>query len=101
MKFLVANDGSKAARDALRYAIRLAPQLTSPSCSLTLINVHDDAGLRCAKTCVGSEAVSSYLRDVGNEELAQAKLLLADFAKQGGFDLIVPGARGAAPSPIC
>lgn len=114
MKMLVANDGSPAALAALRYAIDLAAGMQAPSRSITLINVHDDSGLRRARTYVGGDTVDSYLADLGKEELAEATALLdasgiahhveirtghvaqqiVDFAKEGAFDLIVLGAKG-------
>lgn len=114
MKMLVANDGSQAALAALRYAIDLASGLQSPSRSITLINVHEDAGLRRARTYVGGDAVDGYLADLGKEELAEATALLdasgiehhaeirtghvaqqiVDCAKEGAFDLVVLGAKG-------
>lgn len=114
MKMLVANDGSVAALAALRYAIDLVSEMQSPSRSMTLINVHDDAGLRYARSYVGSEAIASYLKDLSRQELDPAIALLeatdvehhveirtghvaqqiVDFAHEGAFDLIVLGAKG-------
>ncbi|MEO8004503.1 MAG: universal stress protein, partial [Betaproteobacteria bacterium] len=61
MKILVATDGSKPALQAVRYASKLVRQLSSKSNSITLISVHDDAGLRHAKAFVGRDAVADYL----------------------------------------
>lgn len=53
MKVLVATDGSKAALHAVRYAVELIGELATQASSVTLISVHDDAGLRHAKAFVG------------------------------------------------
>ncbi len=114
MKILAATDGSKSARNAVKFAIKLIRQLASPSNSVTLISVHDDVGLRHARKIVGSEAVDDYLRELSEEELKPARKLLdaegikhdmvvrtghvsqeiVEFARTGKFDLIVLGAKG-------
>jgi nucleotide-binding universal stress UspA family protein len=112
MKMLVATDGSKPALNAVKYAITLARELGSVS--ITLISVHDDAGLRAAKAYVGSAAVADHLRELSEKELKPARKLLdaagvkhdmvvrtgpiapeiVACAKSGKFDLIVLGAKG-------
>jgi nucleotide-binding universal stress UspA family protein len=112
MKMLVATDGSKPALNAVKYAITLARELGSVS--VTLISVHDDAGLRAAKAYVGSAAVADHLRELSEKELKPARKLLdaagvkhdmvvrtgpiapeiVACAKSGKFDLIVLGAKG-------
>jgi len=114
MKILVATDGSEPALHAVAYAARLVGLMPSASNAVTLISVHDDVGLRHAKSYVGSEAVAGYLRDLSEEELAPARKLLeaagvrhavetrtghvaqqiVDCAEAGAFDLIVLGAKG-------
>lgn len=114
MKILVATDGSKPALNGVKYASKLIRQLSSTSSSITLISVHDDAGLRHANAFVGRDAVADYLRELSEKELKPArKLLEADgikhdmevrtghvaqeivkTAKAGKFDLIVLGAKG-------
>lgn len=114
MKILVATDGSKPALRALKYASNLVRQLSSTSSSITLISVHDDAGLRHAMAFVGREAVADYLRELSEKELRPARKLLdaagikhdmevrtghvaqeiVQCAKVGKFDLIVLGAKG-------
>jgi nucleotide-binding universal stress UspA family protein len=114
MKILVATDSSKPAMHAVKYAAMLIRQLASASNSITLINVHDDVGLRHAKAFVGREAVADYLRELSEKELASARKLLdaagvkhdmvmrtghiapeiAACAKAGRYDLIVMGAKG-------
>lgn len=114
MKILIATDGSTPALRAVEYAIGLVRQLSSTSNSITLISVHDDAGLRHAKAFVGHEAVADYLRELSEKEVAPARRLLdaagiphdmetrtghvaheiVACAKAGRFDLIVLGAKG-------
>ncbi len=117
MKILVATDGTKHALNAVKYAVRLVQMLAPGSHSITLISVHDDAGLRHAKAFVGREAVASYLRELSEKELKPAKKLLdatgiphdvelrtghvseeiLACARRGKFDLIVLGAKGRTP----
>jgi nucleotide-binding universal stress UspA family protein len=114
MKILVATDGSKPALQAVKFACKLVRELSSNTSSITLISVHDDAGLRHAKAFVGSDAVADYLRELSEKELKPARKLLAaagirhdmevrtghvaqeivHCAKTGKFDLIVVGAKG-------
>ena len=114
MKILVATDGSKHALHAVRYAAKLISLLRSPSNPITLISVHDDAGLRPAKSFVGSDRVADYLRELSEKELKPARRLLnaagikhdmvirtghiaqeiVDCANDGRYDLIVMGAKG-------
>ena len=114
MKILIATDGSTPALHAVKYAVTLVELLSSAPNSITLISVHDDAGLRHAKAFVGSEAVADYLRELSEKELKPARKLLdsagvrhdmvvrtghvaqeiVDCAKAGKFDLIVLGAKG-------
>jgi len=114
MKILVATDGSKPAMHAVKYAIKLLRSLSSTSNSITLISVHDDVGLRHAKSFVGKDAVADYLREVSDKEMKPARKLLDSAgvkhdmevrtghvaqeivrcAKAGKFDLIALGAKG-------
>jgi nucleotide-binding universal stress UspA family protein len=114
LKVLVATDGSKAALHAVKYAIKLLGKLSSRSDSVTLINVHDDVGLRHARRFVGNDVIADYLRELSEKELKPARKLLdaagvrhdmvvktghvsqeiVDFARPGKFDLIVLGAKG-------
>ena len=114
MKILVATDGSKPALQAVKYASKLVRQLASTTHSVTLISVHDDAGLRHAQAFVGREAVTDYLRELSEKELKPAQKVLDAagikhdmavrtghiaqeivlFAKAGKFDLIVLGHKG-------
>lgn len=114
MKVLVATDGSKFSLHAVKYASSLVSALQPAAHSVTLINVHDDTGLRHAKSFVGGEAVADYLRDLSQKQLKPArKLLMAadvahdvvirtghvaqeiiECAKDGKYDLIVMGSKG-------
>ena len=114
MKILVASDGSKHALHAVKYAVKLVRQLSSVSNSITLVNVHDDAGLHHARSLMGSDAVAEYLHDFSEKELKPARKLLdaagikhdmeqrighvaqeiVACAKKGKYDLIVLGAKG-------
>ncbi|MEO7549359.1 MAG: universal stress protein [Ramlibacter sp.] len=114
MKILVATDGSKASLNAVKYAANLLRKLTSATSSITLISVHDDAGLAHAKAIAGRKAVADYLHDMSDKQLKSAKKLLEDaeithkievrvghvakeivgFATTGKFDMIVLGAKG-------
>jgi len=114
MKILVATDGSKRALHAVDYAARLVRLLRSAPNPITLISVHDDLGLRSAKSFVGSAKVADYLRELSEKELKPARKLLDSAgvkhnmvirtgrvaqeivacADEGKFDLIVMGAKG-------
>lgn len=114
MKILVATDGSKPAIHAVKYVVKLLQSLSSPSNSVTLISVHDDVGLRHARSYVGKDAVDGYLRELSEKELKPAQKLLdsagikhdmevrtghvaqeiVGCAKAGKFDLIALGAKG-------
>lgn len=114
MKILVATDGSKSSMQAVKYAAKLLGQLQSGAHSISLINVHDDIGLRHAKSFVGGAAVADYLRELGEKDVKPARKLLetanvahdvimrnghtaqeiVDCAKDGKYDLIVMGSKG-------
>ena len=115
MKILVATDGSKPALQAVKLAVKLLRQMeTGASHRVTLISVHDDAGLQHAKRFVGAAAVADYLRELSEKELKPAHKLLdaagvrhdlvlrtghvaqeiVDCAKKGRYDLLLLGAKG-------
>lgn len=113
MKILLATDGSKNSMRAVKVAIRLVQESTTPE-PITLISVHDDTGLRHAQRFVGKKAVQEYLRELSDEDLAGARRLLdkagirhdmmirygnvaaeiAEAGSSGGFDMIVMGSKG-------
>ncbi|RZL65764.1 MAG: universal stress protein [Variovorax sp.] len=114
MKILVATDGSRPALRAVKFAADLIAQLRSTENAITLISVHDDAGLRHARSFVGSDAVADHLRALSDKDLKAARKLLdaagvkhdmeirtgpvaqsiVDAAKKGRFDLLVLGSKG-------
>jgi len=113
MKILLATDGSKHSIHAVKFAIRLLGETVSPG-SITLISVHDDTSLRHAQRFVGKKAVDEYLRDLSENDLAEARKILdkaeikhvmmirrghvaaeiADAGSSGKFDMIVMGSKG-------
>lgn len=115
MKFLLATDGSAPPLRAVKYAAKLVALLEeSREHKVTLVSVHDDAGLCHAKALVGSEAVQDYLRELSDKELRPAMRALdaagirhdivirtgsiaeeiVALANKGRFDMIVRGSKG-------
>lgn len=114
MKILVATDGSKNALRAVKFAIAQVKANTSKTNSITVISVHDDAGLRHAKSFVGSDAITDYLRELSDKELKPAVKALDDagvkhsmviktghvaeeialLAQKEKFDMVVLGSKG-------
>jgi len=114
MKMLVATDGSRSALHAVKYAAGLARLVRSGSNRITLVSVHDDAGLRLVKSFAGSAEVADFLRELSEKELKPAirwlKAQGVDYdmeirtghvaqeivacADAGKFDLIVLGSKG-------
>ena len=114
MKILVATDGSKSSLDAVKYAAQLVSMLQPGAHHISLVNVHDDAGLRHAKSFVGNAAVDDYLRELCEQDVTPSRQLLEsaniphdvimrnghtaqeiiDCANDGQFDLIVMGSKG-------
>lgn len=76
MKFLVATDGCAPALRAVKYAAKLIALMNSPEHKVTLVSVHDDAGLRHARTFVGGDVVQDYLRELSEKELRPAQKVL-------------------------
>jgi len=114
MKILVATDGSKNALRAVKYAADLLNSSSDKTKSITLISVHDDAGLRHAKAFVGKETVLDYLRELSEKELKPAMkaldtlgvkhnmvMLIGNASQEivaegqrGKYDMIVLGSKG-------
>lgn len=113
MKMLVATDGSKNALHAVKYAIQMLGRMSEGG-SITLISVHDDVALRHARRFVGKDAVADYLRELSEQDLADARKALdkagvshdmiirtghvateiVEAAERGKFDLLVMGSKG-------
>lgn len=114
MKILVASDGSKNSLRAVKFAIAQVKGSNLKAKSITVISVHDDAGLRHAKSFVGSDAISDYLRELSDKELKPAVKILDDsgvkhsmviktghvadeickLAQKEKFDMVVLGSKG-------
>jgi len=113
MKILVAVDGSKPSLNAVKHAAKLAVALRTKD-RITLISVHDDAGLRHAKQFVGKAEIDDYLRELSDAELKTARNHLTKkgiaydaiirrghiaeeivkVAHSGHFDMVVIGSKG-------
>jgi nucleotide-binding universal stress UspA family protein len=114
MKILAATDGSKHALRAVKYAAALLANNKDKTNSITLMSVHDDAGLRHAQSFVGKAAITDYLREESDKDLKSAMKVLNDAgikhdqiivvgkpaaeivaaAKKGKYDLVVMGSKG-------
>ena len=114
MKILAATDGSKHALRAVKQAAALLANNKDKTNSITLISVHDDAGLRHAQSFVGKAAITDYLREQSDKDLKSALKVLNDAgikhdqvilvgkpaaeivaaAQKGKYDLVVLGSKG-------
>lgn len=114
MKILAATDGSKHALRAVKYAAALLANNKDKTNSITLMSVHDDAGLRHAQSFVGKAAITDYLREESDKDLKSAMKVLNDAgikhdqiivvgkpaaeivaaAQKGKYDLVVMGSKG-------
>jgi nucleotide-binding universal stress UspA family protein len=75
MKILLPIDGSKSSLNAAKYVATMAKNSRSPTL-VTLISVHDDAGLGHVKQFVAKSVVDDYLREVSEKELKAAQKIL-------------------------
>jgi len=113
MKILIPIDGSKSALNAAKYVAKLVKNIRSKS-TVTLMSVHDAAGLASVKQFVAKSELDDYLREISEKELKSAQKALDSarvkhsmvikqghisseilkLASQEKFDLIVMGSKG-------
>lgn len=113
MKVLLPIDGSKSSLNAAKYVAKFAKNSRSPV-SVTLVSVHDDAGLGHVKQFVAKSVVDDYLREISEKALKPAQKVLdtaqvkhsmvikrghiseeiINLANKEKVDLIVMGAKG-------
>ena len=109
MKVLVPTDGSESALRAAKFAAKIRQDV-----HITLMSVHDDAGLKHLKKYVPKDSISDYLRAQAEKDLKPAHQILNKYGiahdliiKTGhvveeilkvgqaeNYDLIVMGAKG-------
>ena len=113
MKILIPIDGSKPSLNAVKYVVGFVKNLRS-KCAVTLLSVHDDAGLNHVRSFVPKDQIDDYLRDLSEKQLKSAQKILNDadvvhstviaqghvpeeivaLARKEKFDLIVMGTKG-------
>ncbi len=77
MRIGIAIDGSENSLRALREAIRLGNMMKEPA-SLLLINVHLSALISPVARGIDRKQIESYMDQIAEEELADAKRIVAD-----------------------
>ena len=75
MKVLLPIDGSTSSLHAAKYVATLSKNIRSPMV-VTLVNVHDDAGLNHVKQFVSKSVVDDYLRELSEKDLKAAQKIL-------------------------
>lgn len=75
MKVLLPIDGSKSSLNAAKYVAQLAKNSRSPTV-VTLVSVHDDAGLGHIRQFVAKSVVDDYLRELSEKDLKAAQKVL-------------------------
>ena len=113
MKILIPVDGSKPSVNAVKYAVGFVKNLRS-KCAVTLLSVHDDAGLNHVRRFIAKDQIDDYLRELSEKQLKPVQKILNDadvvhsavikrghvpeeilaLAKKEKFDLIVMGTKG-------
>ncbi len=112
MRILVPTDGSACALRAVKYAAKMDSGQGEKF--ITLLTVHDDAGLAHVRKYVPKGTVANYIRELNDLALLSAREALdkagvahdmimktghvaeeiVKIGKSGKFDLIVMGAKG-------
>ena len=112
MRILVPTDGSSCALRAVKYAAKL--NSGQGENFISLLSVHDDAGLAHVRKYVPKGTIANYIRELSELALQPAREALdksgvahdmilktghvaeeiVKIGKSGKFDLIVMGAKG-------
>ena len=77
MKILIPIDGSKPSLNAVKYVVGFVKNLRS-KCAVTLLSVHDDAGLNHVRRFVPKDQIDDYLRDLSEKQLKPVQKILND-----------------------
>lgn len=95
MRVLLPVDGSKSSLHAAKYVAQFAKNSKSPV-KVTLVSVHDDAGLNPVKQFVGKSVLDDYLREISEKDLKPAQKALD--AAEVKHDMVIK--RGHIPQEI-